>query len=100
MIQFTVRVIPRASKPGIAGTRDGALLIRLQSPPVEGAANAELLELIGLAFDVPKRDIRIISGEHSKLKRVAISTIDRQHVDIALRSLGIDPQELTASSAF
>ena len=55
-MQLTVRVIPRASKPGIAGTRDGALLVRLQSPPVEGAANAELMTdtRVKATFDVPR----------------------------------------------
>ena len=91
MFHLTVRVIPRASKPGIAGTRDGALLVRLQSPPVEGAANSELIEIIAKAFGVPKRDVTIASGEHAKLKRLAIDNIDRLRAETALQSLGVDP---------
>jgi uncharacterized protein (TIGR00251 family) len=87
-------VIPRASKPGIAGTRDGALLVRLQSPPVEGAANTELIEVMAKAFGLSKRDVSIASGERSKLKRIALGTVDRNRVDATLRSLGIDPGEL------
>ena len=90
MIQLVVRVIPRASKPGIAGVRDGALLVRLQSPPVEGAANTELIEVIAKAFGVAKRDVTIVSGKHAKLKRVAVPT-DQSGVDVVLRSLGINP---------
>lgn len=85
-----VRVIPRASKPGIAGIRDGALLVRLQSAPVEGAANDELIALISKSFGVAKRDVTIASGEHSKLKRVAIATIDRRRLHATLAALGID----------
>jgi uncharacterized protein (TIGR00251 family) len=96
VIQLTVKVIPRTSKPGIAGIRDGALLIRLQSPPVEGAANEELIQLIAKTFGVPKRDVAIVSGEHSKLKRVSLAASDREHVDAVLRTLGIDPEELTS----
>lgn len=96
MIQFAVRVIPRASKPGIAGTRDGALLVRVQSPPVAGAANAELISVIAKAFGISKRDVSIEFGERSKLKRVAIATIDERRLNAALRSIGINPDELAS----
>ena len=98
MIQLTVRVVPRASKPGIAGVRDGALLVRLQSAPVDGAANAELIEVIAKAFGAAKRDVTMESGERSKLKRVAIETLDRRRFDSVLESLGINPQDVKASS--
>jgi uncharacterized protein len=91
-----VRVVPRASKPGVAGMRGGALLIRLQSPPVEGAANEELIQVLANAFGVAKRDVTLLAGQHSKVKRVAIANRDRHHIDKALRSLGIDPQQLSS----
>jgi uncharacterized protein (TIGR00251 family) len=97
VIHVTVRVVPRASKPGIAGVRDGALLVRLQSPPVNGAANAELIELIAKAFGAAKRDVSMESGEHSKLKRIAIETLDRRRFELVLESLGIDPHDVNAS---
>jgi len=96
VVQLTIRVIPRASKPGIAGTRQGALLVRLQSPPVEGAANSELVELMAGTFGVAKRDVTLVSGEHAKLKRIALATVDRKQLDAVLRSLGIDPKDLTS----
>lgn len=98
MIQLTVRVIPKSSKPGITGLRSGALLIRLQSAPVEGAANQELIEVVAKTFGVAKRDVSIVFGEHSKLKRVAIATLNRHQMDSTLQSLGIDPQALKSSS--
>ena len=58
-----VRVIPRAGRSGIAGLRDGALLVRLAAAPVDGAANDELIALIARALHIPKRDITIVSGE-------------------------------------
>ena len=67
-----VRVIPRASRPGLAGTRDGALLVRLSAPPVGGAANAELIQVLAKALDVPKRQVTIVAGERSRLKRVRV----------------------------
>ncbi len=69
---FDVRVVPRASKSEIVGEMDGALKIRLAAPPVNGAANAELVKLLSKCFGVSKSEIEIISGETSKTKRVKI----------------------------
>jgi uncharacterized protein len=75
-VVISVRVIPRARKSGVAGTRGGALLVRLQSPPVDGAANDELIGVIAKLLAVPKRSIAIISGEHSRQKRLRVVGID------------------------
>ena len=69
---LSVKVVPRASKPGIAVEPDGSLKVRLQSPPVEGAANAELVRLLADAFGVAKRAVMIVGGMHSRTKRVQI----------------------------
>ena len=96
MTHLTVRVIPRSSKPGIAGVRDGALLVRLQSPPVENAANDELIRVLAGTFGTTRRDVEIVVGERSKLKRVALNALERHHVDAVLRSLGLNPDELAS----
>lgn len=74
-------MIPRASTSGIAGTRDGALLVRLNSPPVEGAANSELIQLISDALGVPKRSIAIVSGQRSRLKRIRVEGVTEEYVN-------------------
>jgi uncharacterized protein (TIGR00251 family) len=71
-IVIDVRVIPRAGRSEIAGVRDGALLVRLNAPPVEGAANAELIELLAQTLDVPRRGVTITSGATSRRKRVKV----------------------------
>jgi uncharacterized protein len=79
MIQATtidVRVIPRASTSRVDGTRGGAWLVRLRTPPIDGAAKAELIEVLTSTLQIPKRDISIVSGEKSRLKRVRISGLD------------------------
>jgi uncharacterized protein (TIGR00251 family) len=80
-VELRVRVIPRASKAGIAGTRDGALLVRLNAPPVEGAANSELIQVISDALGVPKRSISIVAGERSRLKRVRVEGVNEDDVN-------------------
>ncbi len=74
-VTFAVRVIPRASKTGIVGKYDGGLKIRISSPPVDGAANAELIRLFAKHFGVSKGDITIIIGETSKNKRIRIENL-------------------------
>jgi len=77
-VELTVRVIPRARHTEISGERDGALVVRVAAPPVEGAANEALLAFFSAALRVRRRAIRILSGEHGRQKRIAIAgvTID------------------------
>jgi uncharacterized protein (TIGR00251 family) len=68
-----IRAIPRAGRSAIAGLRDGMLLVRLQSAPADGAANAELVDLLARALRVPRRDVEIVSGQSSRTKRVRVA---------------------------
>ncbi|MGD9630170.1 MAG: DUF167 domain-containing protein [Pyrinomonadaceae bacterium] len=69
---FSVRVIPRSSKTEIVGEHDGALKVKLRSPPVEGAANAEIVKMMAKSFGVARSAVSIISGETSRNKRVRV----------------------------
>ncbi len=79
-VEVDVRVIPRAARTTLSGTRDHALLIRLAAPPVEGAANEALIELLAETLRLPRRAIRIVSGARGRLKRVAIDGVDESMV--------------------
>lgn len=72
---FTVRVVPRASRSEIVGEYDGALKVRLAAPPVDGAANAELIKTLARSFGVPKSVVEILNGETSKTKQIRIENI-------------------------
>ncbi|MGE3179157.1 MAG: DUF167 domain-containing protein [Vicinamibacterales bacterium] len=67
-----VRVIPRARTTTLAGTRQGALLVRLAAPPVDGAANAALVKFLAARLGIPANRVRIVSGESSREKRVGV----------------------------
>ncbi len=69
---FSVKVVPRASRSGIVGEHDGALRVRISAPPVDGAANAELILTLAKAFNVPRNAVQITAGHSSKLKHVSI----------------------------
>lgn len=79
-ILIPVRVVPRASRTGIDGEVEGALRVRLAAPPVEGAANRELLEFLAKRLRLPKRDLRLESGERSKRKSVRVRGLSRQDI--------------------
>ena len=75
-IVLSVRVITRAGRSGVAGTRDDDLLVRLGAAPVDGAANAELVAVLAAAFGIARRDVAIVSGERSRQKRVRLHGVD------------------------
>jgi len=75
-VSFSVRVIPRSGSPGIAGTRDNAVLVRVKAAPVDDAANEELVALLARALDVPRRNVTIVTGARSRLKRVRVTGVE------------------------
>ena len=69
-VRFAVRVQPRASRTEIAGVHGDALKIRLAAPPVEGAANAELITFLARRLRVPRSSLRIVRGRRGRDKTV------------------------------
>ncbi len=77
-----IRVIPRAPRTRVDGTRGGAILIRLAAPPVDGAANEALIAFLSDALSLPRRNFQLVSGEKSRDKRVRVEGLD----DAAVRT--------------
>ncbi len=68
-----IRVLPRSSKNEVIGTMpDGTLKVKLTAPPVDGAANQALIELLSDYFDVAKKLISIKRGTKGKNKVIEI----------------------------
>ncbi len=67
-----IKVEPRSSKSAIVGPYGNGIKVKLTSPPVDGKANKELIDLLSKELKVPKNDIQIISGQSSKNKVVKI----------------------------
>ena len=74
-LTLRVRVQPRSSKDALAGEREGALVVRLKAPPVDGAANEALARFLGKALDVAPSAVRIVSGASGRNKLVAVSGV-------------------------
>jgi uncharacterized protein len=80
-VRFAVRVQPRASRSEVVGIHGDALKVRLTAPPVEGAANDQLVELLAKVFRVARREVRIVAGGSSRSKIVEIDGITEHDVE-------------------
>jgi uncharacterized protein len=82
-LSFRVRVTPRAAANAVGGERDGALLVRVTAPPVEGKANHAVVELLAEALDVPPSEVHVDRGAAARTKRVSVP----RRADAALHRL-------------
>ena len=73
---LNIRVIPRAKRSAVADRRGDTWVIRLQAPPVDGAANEALVTFIAQTLGLPKRAVVIVSGAASRQKRVRVESLD------------------------
>lgn len=69
-----IKVKPNSKKQAVEESADGSLTVHLKSPPVDGKANKELIEILAETFNVSKSQIRIKSGLSSRNKLVEIDT--------------------------
>lgn len=83
-VEFKVCVIPRASKTEVVGSIDGMLKVRLKTPPVDGAANEELIKFLAKVLGVSKGNIEIISGQTSRTKRLRVAGITAAELEKAV----------------
>ena len=79
-ITFEVRVVPRAARTELAGEMGDAVKVRVSSPPLDGAANAELIKFLAKILGVAKADVQIVSGQTSKTKRVQITGVTAEQL--------------------
>lgn len=75
-MKFWVKVSPRSKRSGIVGIENDTIKIALKSPPVEGRANKELIEILSEKLKVPKKNIRILRGEKSRKKLIEVTGIE------------------------
>ncbi|MCH6546847.1 MAG: YggU family protein [Gemmatimonadetes bacterium] len=68
-------VQPRASKTEVVGRHGDAIKIRVKAPPVDGAANEELIRFLAKRLKVPRRSIELVSGSSSRHKQIAIEGV-------------------------
>lgn len=79
-VRIDVRAMPRSPKDAVAGVRDGRLVVRVTAAPVDGAANASVVAVLARALRVPRRDVRVVSGETGRNKVAEVSGVSEASV--------------------
>lgn len=76
-VEGTVRVVvqakPRSKVEGIEAGRDGGLVVRVRAPPVEGAANERIIEVLAGILGVRRSALTLVRGETARHKELAVS---------------------------
>ena len=72
---IVVHVVPRAKTTEVVGRHGDAIRIRLAAPPVDGAANEELVRFLAERLDVPRGAVAIVRGASARRKTVAIDGV-------------------------
>lgn len=80
-MKIKIYIQPNSKKSGYAGLYDGIPKLKITAPPVDGAANAEIIKIFSKLLNIPKSDIIISSGQASRIKILDINT-DKSHEEI------------------
>jgi uncharacterized protein (TIGR00251 family) len=83
-VELAVLVQPRASRTRVVGEHDGLLKVQLAAPPVDGEANAALLEFLAKHLGVPRRQVTLTSGDASRRKRVKVVGVDAARAEAVM----------------
>ena len=84
---LTLHIQPGAKKSAVVGEHGEALKIRLAAPPVDGKANACLLDFLADLLGVTKKQVLLQSGAAARAKRVRVEGIDAASVQRKLAAL-------------
>ena len=85
-VRLEVHAKPRAKKSEVLGERGDAVEIALAAPPVDGAANEELVRFVAKVLQLRKRDIELVRGDTSREKLLSISGLRRAEIEARLRA--------------
>lgn len=79
-VRILVSAVPRASKSEVVGEHDGRIRVRVAAPPVDGAANAQLVRFFADLLDVSKSDVSVAQGSTGRRKTVQVLGIGSDDV--------------------
>jgi len=84
-VVLRVHVQPGAGRSAVVGRHGTSLKVRVAAPPVDGRANVAAGALVAATLGVKERDVELVSGERSRLKRFRIAGVDAEDVELRLR---------------
>jgi len=80
-VTFDVLVQPRASRARIGPRHDGRIKIAVTAPPVDGEANAAVIDLVAKALGVPRGAVEVIAGVASRRKTLRVTGATAQQIE-------------------
>ncbi len=87
-ILLRVKAMPNAGRSSVGELRGDELVVRLAAPPEKGKANRELIDLLAGAVGLPRSSLRVVSGESSRHKVVALPGAAKARLEALLRPGG------------
>ena len=72
LLKLAIHATPGASRTEAAGAHGAALRVRLAAPPVDGKANAALIDWAAAAFGVPKNQVDLLHGAAGRQKVLGV----------------------------
>lgn len=92
---LTVHIQPKASTTECVGIHGDAIKIRVAAPPIDGAANDELIRFLARRLSIPPTSVQIASGASGRHKRVHVNGVTRQ---LVLAGLNLEHEKGAAKS--
>ncbi len=84
-VSLSIHVQPKASRTRLAGLHGEAFKLCITSPPVDGKANAAVIQFIAKLFKIPKAAVILASGEASRDKRLVLTGISMAQAEAILQ---------------
>jgi len=78
--RLNVRLTPRAARDAIVGFEAETLRVRVSAPPVDGKANEALTRLLASKLRVARSAVRVVAGQSSRSKVVAVDGLTSDEV--------------------
>lgn len=91
-VTLAVRVTPRAARAEVAGLSEGAVRVRVTSPPVGGEATRQAVAMVADLFHLPPSCVRCLRGERSRDKLLLLTGISREKAEGILSHLRSETQ--------
>jgi uncharacterized protein len=73
VLTIDVLVVPRAARTVVGPMQGDRLRVAVTSPPVDGEANAAVIDALADAFGVRRAAVRILRGERGRRKTIQIT---------------------------
>jgi len=91
VVVLRVQVSPGAGRSAVTGRHGDAVKVRVAAPPVDGRANAALVEFLASELGLKAADVTLVSGATSRAKRFRLAGLDPDAADAAIERLLTSP---------